>query len=73
MILLIALPIENLAWAIAAISPGLIAGFLVLPVPNYHNMRVLISSAITFLTERQRFKWKGWCMLDGDEQETNQR
>ncbi|MDD2377209.1 MAG: hypothetical protein PHD10_00745 [Bacilli bacterium] len=73
MILLIALPVEHLTWALIAIAPGLIAGFLVLPVPSYHNMRVLLSSAFTFFTTRQRFIWKGWCVLDGSEQETGKK
>jgi hypothetical protein len=72
-ILLLALPIESLVWALLAIAPGLIAGFLVLPIPNYHNMRVLLKSAFTFFTTRQKFVWKGWCVLDDHEREDEQK
>jgi hypothetical protein len=72
-ILLLSLPIETLTWALIAISPGLVAGFLVLPIPNYHNMRVLLKSAFTFFTTRQKFVWKGWCVLDGSESESEQK
>ena len=37
-ILLLILPVEELWGAIIALAPALITGFLVLPVPNYHNM-----------------------------------
>ena len=60
-ILLLVLPIEIFWVAIIAVAPGLITGFLVLPVPNYHNMLTVIISAINFLTGRREFIWKGWC------------
>lgn len=66
-ILLLVLPIEIFWVAIIAIAPGLITGFLVLPVPNYHNMLTVIISAINFLTGRREFIWKGWCYPHGEE------
>lgn len=66
-ILLLVLPIEIFWVAIIAVAPGLITGFLVLPVPNYHNMLTVIISAINFLTGRREFIWKGWCYPHGDE------
>ncbi len=65
MILLLVLPITTLSVAIIALLPGLTAGLLVLPIPNYHNVRVLLESVFTFYTSRQKFIWKGWCFLDG--------
>lgn len=46
------------------LAPLLIAGFLVFPIPNYHNTRVLLRSMFQFLTLRQRYVWKGWCVKD---------
>ena len=66
LLMLLILPVESLPIAILAITPGLICGFLVLPIPNYHNMRTIIMSAFEFYTTRQRFIWKGWCFLDGE-------
>lgn len=66
--LLLILPVEQLLPAIVAITPGLICGFLVLPIPNYHNVRTVIKSAYTFFTTRQKFIWKGWCFLDGKDE-----
>lgn len=67
-ILLITLPVEELPMAIIALIPALVCGFLVMPVPNYYNVRTFIVSAITFYTEQRKFKWKGWCFLHGEEQ-----
>ena len=60
--LLLLLPLENLLLSIIALLPALITGFLVLPVPNYYNMRTLIGSAIEFYTNQRKFKWRGWCV-----------
>lgn len=69
LLLLLILPVEQLLPAIIAIAPGLICGFLVLPIPNYHNVRTFLKSAYRFFTTRQKFVWKGWCFLDGKDDE----
>ena len=46
------------------LSPALIATFLVMPVPNYHNVLQLLTNIITFLVGRKRLYWKGWCVKD---------
>ncbi|MBR1413281.1 MAG: hypothetical protein IJ574_01255 [Bacilli bacterium] len=46
--------------AILILSPALISGFLVLPVPHYHNVMQLITNIIKFFIERRRYYWKGW-------------
>lgn len=61
LILLIALPVERMLIAIIALAPALITGFLVFPIPNYHNTLTFLISLYTFLTTRQKFIWKGWC------------
>ncbi len=63
--LLMILPVDQLLYAIIAISPGCICGFLVLPIPNYHNVRTFIRIAFEFYTTRQHFVWKGWCFNSG--------
>ena len=47
--------------SILAIIPGIVAGALVFPVPNYHNVRTAIGEVIAFYTNRQRYVWRGWC------------
>lgn len=63
-ILMVILPIEIVWFAVLAITPGLIAGFLVLPVAYYHNVRQLITELIKYFKGRKRYIWKGWCFLD---------
>lgn len=65
-VLFYVLPVSSLLFAILAVLPGLICGFLVIPVPNYHNIRTVIKIAYEFYTTRQRFVWKGWCLKDGE-------
>ena len=48
--------------ALITILPALIAGFLVLPVPHYHNVLQLITNIITYTLRRKRYYWKGWCI-----------
>jgi hypothetical protein len=66
-ILLYILPVDKMLFAILAAAPGCICGFLVIPVPNYHNIRTVIKLAYEFYTTRQKFVWKGWCVRDGED------
>lgn len=66
-LLLMALPVESLLFAIIALSPGVICSVLVIPIPNYHNIRTIIRLAYEFYTTRQKYVWKGWCFNDGEE------
>ena len=65
-LLMMILPVDNFTVAILSISPGLICAFLVIPVPNYHNVRTVIINAWNFYTTRQKYIWKGWCFKDGE-------
>lgn len=67
LLLLFILPIEQLLFAVIAIAPGLVCAFLVVPIPNYHNVRTIIRLAWEFYTTRQKYIWRGWCYKDGEE------
>jgi hypothetical protein len=67
LLLLMAMDITEIKWAIVAIAPGLVAAFLVCPIPHYHNVITVIRNIIVFYTTRQEFVWKGWCVRDGEE------
>ena len=54
----------DIATMILLLAPALIAAFLVMPVPNYHNVFQLITNIVTFITGRKRYYWKGWCVKD---------
>lgn len=55
------------------VAPTVITGFLVFPVPNYHNVLTLLISVWNFFTTRQRFVWKGWCVKDEFKEEENKK
>ena len=61
----IILPISSGGMAIIALAPALITGFLVVPVPNYHNMLIVITEIINFFSNQRNYKWKGWCVRIG--------
>lgn len=60
-LLMMSLPVSVFWVAIVAVTPGLICSFLILPIPNYHNVRTVIKNAWIFYTTRQKYVWKGWC------------
>ncbi len=64
LLLLLILPIDQLPVAIIAIMPALITGLLVFPVPNYHNILTVLIDLWNFVTTRQKYVWKGWCVKD---------
>ena len=55
---------STLLLAIICLLPMLISAFLVIPIPNYHNVLVLIREIIDFFYNRRNYKWKGWCYKD---------
>ena len=64
-VLFIIIKPESLVSAIITLLPLLTCAFLVMPIPNYHNMLcVLINVYNFYFVERQQFKWKGWCVKD---------
>lgn len=67
-LLMLIVPMENLIGVITVIAPGLVTGFLVMPVPNYHNILTIVKSAYAFFTTNEKLKWKGWCFLEDDKQ-----
>lgn len=66
LLLLFVVQTTNTLTTILVLAPGVICGFLVLPIPNYHNVITIIISIINFFQERRVYIWKGWCIYDGD-------
>jgi hypothetical protein len=64
LLLLLVLAPNNLLLAIIDLLPGLTCSFLVMPIPYYHNARVLIKELYRFFTRRQKYIWEGWCVKD---------
>ena len=67
--LLLVVPTMNTLATLLILFPGLLAGFLVMPVPNHHNVRTFLTSAYKFFTIDQRYIWKGWCFTNESEKD----
>lgn len=61
LLLLVVIPGNNFELVLIKLIPAGIATFLVIPLPNYHNVLVLIREIFLFFTERRVYGWKGWC------------
>ena len=57
-------PSTNIVAVMLAILPVMVCGFLVFPVPNYHNVMCALVSIYRFYTERRKYVWKGWCFYE---------
>lgn len=64
LLLLLILGTDESIKAIIALMPGLICGFLVMPVPNYRNVITFIRSMIDFYQGQRIYKWRGWCFYE---------
>lgn len=65
LLMMLILDVSVLSNVIITLLPLALVSLLVMPVPNYHNIRVIITEIWNFYTTRQNFVWKGWCFLDG--------
>ena len=64
LLLLLILGTDESIKAIIALMPGLVCGFLVMPVPNYRNVITFIRSMMDFYNGQRIYKWRGWCFYE---------
>ncbi len=50
--------------ALICLLPALICAFLVLPIPNYRNVRTFFASMFSFLSNQRVYIWRGWCVYE---------
>lgn len=56
---------DSLLPGIIVLSPVLVCAFLVMPVPNYHNILCVLQNIYNFyFVDKNELKWKGWCVKD---------
>ena len=60
LILLLVIQSANIGIMFMILAPALITGFLVLPIPNYHNVLQFIINIYTFFSEKRKYIWRGW-------------
>lgn len=67
LLLLISLNSSDTVMMVLILTPAVIAAGLVMPVPNQHNVRVLLIAIFKYFTSQQKFKWKGWSIHENFE------
>ena len=61
-ILLVIVGTSTFISLVITVLPVCISAFLVFPVPNYHNVRILIREMYRFyFVRRRKYVWRGWC------------
>ena len=53
---------SGLLASLLKILPISLGSFLVVPIPNYHNVMEFCKDVWSFFTNRRLYKWKGWCV-----------
>lgn len=66
LVMLVVLKSNDIGTLILMLSPALVSAFLVMPVPNYHNVMTLIGNIYSFYVNKRNYSWKGWCIQDGN-------
>ena len=61
LILLLLVQSTDIVVMLLILLPALLTGFLVLPIPNYHNVLQFLTNVYTFYSNRREYKWRGWC------------
>lgn len=64
LIILLTFPSLSTTQLIIVVIPGLTSAFLVIPIPNYHNILTIIIEIYYYFTNRRNYIWKGWCVKD---------
>ena len=65
-LLLISISPETLKAAIICLLPLFISAFLVVPIPNYHNVLTLIKEMIDFFYGRRNYKKNRYAFFKND-------
>lgn len=50
------------------LTPLLISGAMVLPIPNHRNLWQFTANVYNYFSHRRRYYWRGWCMLYGEKE-----
>lgn len=64
-ILFLTIQPNSLISGIIVLLPILTSTFLVLPIPNYHNVLCILGNVRNFyFKDKNQLTWKGWCAKD---------
>ena len=66
-VLILAVGTDTPAQVIIGLSPLLITTLMVSPIPNHRNLWTFTVNVYTYFTSQRKYRWRGWCMLHGEE------
>lgn len=64
LVFFVAISSNSILATVIKLLPISTGAFLVVPIPNYHNVMMFIRDAYLFLASRRVYLWKGWCVRD---------
>lgn len=64
LILIAVIRTDNIFTMALLVAPAVVTGLMVLPIPNYHNVRGFFKSMLDYLGSNKQYYWKGWCVKD---------
>ena len=65
--LLLIMGANTLRNALIILAPACIAAFLVIPIPQHHNIRTFIINVYNYFSSNREYYWKGWCYKNGED------
>ena len=60
-VLMLSIQTNDIKTALLILTPALVCTFLIVPLPNQHNVRTFIKNVYTYYTNNRVYYWKGWC------------
>jgi len=73
LVLLLAINAETLKDVLTILTPLLITCAMVAPVPNHRNVWNLTANIYNYFSNRRTYYWRGWCVINGEEENGNKR
>ena len=52
------------------LAPLIISTVMVAPVPNHRNVWNFTVNVYTFFANQRKYRWRGWCMLHGEDEKS---
>ena len=66
-ILILTMDVETFKSIIIILTPAGISLLMVMTIPNHRNFWNFTANVYTYLSNQRTYKWRGWCVLDGEE------
>lgn len=65
--LVAALGTDTPSQVLVGLAPLIVCSLMVSPIPNHRNVWTFTVNVYTYFTSQRKYRWRGWCMLHGEE------